>query len=425
MKKNKNDQAWEALFDAENINLKIQRDGIAFIDANSMKRFREPRLMAKIDTIDLLPKVFKKHKVSILPIKNGEYILFRDPDNHSFITMPDEFDSLEIVYHEPSVDLSKFDSFENLDNLNESQALDSAVVASIIKDFTEEREIWMTIRGRQFTGDFNVFLPSIRRSQTVSHVQIEVDAGFESNNAIYLFEAKIGKRQNFNVRQLLYPYMEWNRKSSKKVVPIFFFFTNGLYYLFQFNLSDALGSTQIIKQACYSLSEKEEFNLTELILSIKSPVDEKPDIPFPQADDLDKVIDTLSLVSQGYKTKQEISEVLEFDERQGDYYANAARYLELLDRKDNDFIITKLGEEFIKIKTRSKRGFFIARQLILKPVFNILFHNLVKANYDINLLSQENIVATIASQKDLSDSTLRRRASTVKKWIEWVLSHAE
>ncbi len=425
MKKTKNDLAWEALFEAENINQKICCDGYAYVNAMSMKRFREPRLMAKIDTIDLLPKVFKKTKVSILPIKNGEYILFRDPDNHSFIKMPDEFDSLAINYHQSSINLANFDSFENLENLNESQALDSALVASIIKDFTGEKEIWLTIRGRQFTGDFDIFIPSIQRSQSISQVQIEVDAGFESANSIYIFEAKIGKRGNFNIRQLLYPYLEWNRKSSKKIIPVFFFFTNGLYYLFQFDLASSLNSTQILKKACYSLSKKEKFDLAEMILSIKPVVNDKIAIPFPQADDLNKVIDTVSLVNQGYKTKQDISDVLEFDERQGDYYANAARYLGLLDRRNSEFYLTETGRNLIKTKTRTERGKFLSRQLIQKPVFNKLFHHLLRTEFDLNSLNQEEIMNIISSQEDLSVSTLRRRALSVRKWIGWVLSHAE
>ena len=52
-------------------------------------------------------------------------------------------------------------------------------------------------------------------------------------------------------------------------------------------------------------------------------------IPFPQANDLDKVADLVSMSEADIITKESIADLFEFDERQGDYYANAARYIGL------------------------------------------------------------------------------------------------
>ncbi len=58
-------------------------------------------------------------------------------------------------------------------------------------------------------------------------------------------------------------------------------------------------------------------------------------MPFPQANDIDKIIDLILNFNNGLNNKWAISEFFGFDERQGDYYGNAAVYLGLL-QKNND-----------------------------------------------------------------------------------------
>ncbi|WP_413172904.1 type II restriction enzyme [Anabaena azotica] len=66
--KNKNDIAWEALFEKYSILENIYEIGYFEIESNSINEFRESRLMAKFDHYDTLPTIFKQHKLSILPI---------------------------------------------------------------------------------------------------------------------------------------------------------------------------------------------------------------------------------------------------------------------------------------------------------------------------------------------------------------------
>jgi hypothetical protein len=420
----KNDNAWEKLFKDNNLLSIIQDKGIAYVTADLMKKYREPRLMAKIDTCELLPKVFKSNKLSILPIKNGEYAIFRDPHKQSFFKFPEDFDQIEVKQHDPSLSLTGFDSFRNLEDLNESQALDLALMSSIIKSFTNENKLWLTIRGRHFTRDFKVKIPSIQQYLDVSRVQIEIDAGYESENAIYIFEAKIGKRENFNVRQLLFPYLEWKNRTLKPVIPVFFFFTNGFYYLFQFDLGYSLDASRIVKQSCYTLSSKRKIDIRSLI--IDSSVDKSlvENIPFPQANDLDKVIDTVSIVNQGYVDKESLSEVFEFDERQGDYYGNAARFLGFLDRKDKEFLLTNEGKRLIQLKSPYERASLVVSQLVMRPVFHQIFQKLLYYDLDFDLLDSINISQIIADNTALTGKTPARRASTVKQWIRWISTYA-
>jgi len=421
---NKNDSAWATLFKETKILSEISDNGFSSITADIMRKYREPRLMAKIDTIELLPNVFKSNELSILPIKNGEYIIFKDPQYQGFFNFPDDLDQIKVNQHIPAVSLSNFDSFQDSNNLSEAQALDTALMSSIIKTFTDEKNLWLTIRGRHFTKDFKVNIPYLQRYIDVSKVQIEIDAGYESENAIYILEAKIGKRGNFNIRQLLYPYLDWEKRTSKKVIPIFFFFTNGFYYLFKFDLGDSLDASKITKQACYTLYEIKGFNLNHIIENAVLDRSSGKDVPFPQANDLDKVIDTVSLVGQGYINKNDISEVLEFDERQGDYYANAARFIGFLDRVDNEFSLTNNGERLLRLGAPSKRADFIAEQLVMRPVFFEVFKQLYELGNNAELLDKIDINSFIEEYTNLTGSTPERRSSTVKHWIKWVYRYA-
>lgn len=420
-----NDLAWENLINETDLIPKVKKAGLTYITANEMKKYREPRLMAKIDTKELLPKVFNRNNLSILPVRNGEYAIFYDPKRLSFFNFRNGFDQLPVIQYAPAVNFSKFESFENLENLNESQALDTALMASIIKHFTNEDDLWLTLRGRHYSKNFKVFVPSITQFIRVSGVQIEIDAGYESEKAIYIFEAKIGKRENFNIRQLLFPYLEWKNRTSKPVIPIFFFFSNGYYYLFQFNLTESLDESSIIKQACYTLSDIQSFHIENEIKEAKLEESLVEGIPFPQANDLDKVIDTISLVHQGYDNKEDIAEILEFDTRQGDYYANAASYIGFLNREDNRYSLTKEGETFLKLQSPSERAKDIVRQLVKRPVFFQIFQYLLNGELNLVFLDNINIPNIIRDSTGLTGSTITRRANTVRNWMRWIFKYVK
>ena len=98
-------------------------------------------------------------------------------------------------------------------------------------------------------------------------MQIEVDGGYESRDAIYLVEAKTGRRADFHIRQLYYPYLEWSARSAKRIVPIFFFVTNGKFYFFEFRFEQAFGALSIVRAESYVIDEspKARLRLAELM----------------------------------------------------------------------------------------------------------------------------------------------------------------
>lgn len=424
----KNEAAWEKVFEQLDLLKELDVKGYAYVTADDLIKYREPRLMAKLDTQEIRPDIFKKHHLTIFPVKNGEYIIFKDPELKSYYKFNSLLDDAVIEEYNSALDMSDFQTLSNSKISSESQAIDFAYLVSLLKTFTGEEELFLTIRGRLFSDSFNFKVPKYNLSVDVSKVQIEVDAGYESRERIYIIEAKVGKRGNFHIRQLYYPFKDWSIKTTKEVIPIFFTYTNGLFYFTQFKFGDNFGDLTIVKNKCFIVNEHliKVVNLQRLF---KSTVIAKETIPYPQADDLDKVIDIVTNFSdEELYNKQNIAAYFEFDERQGDYYANAAIYLGFLERKEGrtgEFELTDTGDKLANCNNRSQRNLLLLKQLLKKPSFNELFSIIIKNKSDFQSLSIDTIESVIRKNTTLTANTPKRRASTVKSWLNWITKNLE
>lgn len=422
----KNDIAWKKFFDDTDVQEEIERTGYAYIQAGDLKRItgREPRLMAKQDTLKSRPEIFQDHDIVIFPVRNGQYILFPDRDDKSYFKFSQS--DLEILpeLYQPQTDLHAYDAYPGNQSMNESQAIDFAYISSLLKAFTGEESLFLTIRGRMYSGGFNLSLPDTEHTAEITGVQIEVDAGYESKDAIYLIEAKTGKRTDFHIRQLYYPYLEWSRRSSKKIIPIFLFYSNAKYYFYEFEFSDHFGDWKLVRSKCYAVNESPiaPIDLYSLADNITIP---EPDVPYPQANDVDKVIDLISFVGMGFNTKEELAQQFDFDDRQGDYYANAARYLGFLEKDDIEFKLTDLGKKFFDIDSSSNRTSLLIQQLFQYPTFRGVLRLLVGSDLQLDSIPTGKIATIIEEYTQLSGSTPLRRASTVRSWMKWVLAHTD
>jgi hypothetical protein len=257
-------------------------------------------------------------------------------------------------------------------------------------------------------------------------VQIEVDAGYESNRAIYLIEAKVGKRDSFHIRQLYYPYLEWSNRSWKKIVPIFLVYSNGKYYLSEFSFGRNFGDLAIARKACYTINESPTpyVDIPELLLRIPEEGEPKG-VPYPQANDLDKVVDSIKLIGDGADDKTQLAEFFEFEERQGDYYANAGCYLGFVERERHRFTLTPLGRKFVQLESFSERTKALLSQMLARPTFRAVFHLLVAKEFKPENIENAEIARIIESHTTLTGTTPLRRASTVRSWMKWVLESCQ
>ncbi len=421
----KNDLAWDRFFSRTGSLAEISENGFVYINAVDMKSLgeREPRLMAKHDTIAVTPKIFRDNNLSLFPVRNGVYVVFKDHTHRTYYDIPPQIYSAQPIAHNSSVDLASFDAYPGDQRLNESQAIDFGYISRLLHQFTGESTLNLAIRGRSYSGEFSFRLPDVEHCAEVSSVQIEIDAGYESENSIYLIEAKVGRRSDFHIRQLYYPYLEWSRRSNKRIVPIFLAFTNGKYYLTEFAFSDAFGAISATRAKCYQLSyaRPTQVDLQRVLNSIQEAVE--PNIPYPQANDLDKVIDLVNAVSSGTRDNTSLADLFEFDERQGDYYANAAIYLNLAYRESHVFQLTDTGKRFLSFKNASDRNRLLVQQMVSRPTLRRILYLLIGRDYQLEQISNAEIAEVIERYTVLTGSTPSRRASTIRQWLKWLIDN--
>lgn len=392
------EQAWNRIFETIPIVEGVNRDGFFDLTNTQIKVFKEPRIMCKIDFREHLPKVMKDEGLSILAIKNGTYRIAR---NSPFIDLNENIISdIEFVTFPTS-----FVSLDPNSITSESAALDVAKISGML-DLVVGEHTDLSIRGRKYCNlDFNIG----EINYPVSGVQVEVDGGYEGNTSINLIEAKIGGRNNINIRQLLYPQLYWQSLARYKSVSSFIFqYQNGLYRFIPFKYDGSHCSVNHSAERVFRIVEN---NLAFDIYSVQindSLTDSNA--PFPQADDFIKLITFLIKIGQkDGLSKEEVG--LEFDlvPRQIDYYLNGLRWMKLItiDESKNVYL-TNIGKEMFSMSDRNRMIAFS------KIIFsNQIFHTYLRDQ--ITPISQE----VRARFRLDEDSLYNRRMATVKAWTKY------
>ncbi|MBS1993268.1 MAG: hypothetical protein JSS83_22285 [Cyanobacteria bacterium SZAS LIN-3] len=424
-----NDTAWANFFDRSEILAEIKWNGFAYVSADELrdKGGREPRLMAKLDTLAERPQIFEQYDLNILPVQNGQYVLFQDRENRSYFPFKSLLDEVQVEAFDSQIDLPSFDTFPLNRAFSESQAIDFAYVSSLLQHFCQCQTMYLSIRGRLSSGSFPLILPDFENRIEVSNVQIEVDSGYENDDQIVLLEAKIGRRTDFHIRQLVFPYLQWSARTKKKIRPIFLTYSNGQYVLTEFAVGMTYGELEVVSNRAFTVNDSEVavINLAQSLQSVEED-GEPVQIPFPQANDMDKVIDTIQLIDLGLNTKSAIAEFFEFGERQSYYYTDAGRYLGLVEKVGQSFVLTEAGREFQTLAARTQRTKAIFRQMMRRPSLRAALQLVSTRQFDLTTVSDAEIAEIIMKHScpNLSRSTSLRRASTLRKWFRWLLKNS-
>jgi len=418
--------AWQRLFAKLPILDAVAKDGLCFVSADQLKTYggREPRLMAKIDTLAEVPSILAENGLALFPVRNGHYVLFPDPEQKCFFRFPKD-ENLPLRSFQSKVDLNQFDTYPSMRLASESQALDFAFISSLLTTFCGDESMRLTMRGRFFSNAFDFLTPIKPQTIAVDRVQIEIDAGYEGDKGLYLIEAKRGRRDNFHIRQLWYPYLHWAAHTQKPVMPIFFAYSNGQYFLTEMGIGQAYGDLHILRNRAYCLeaAPQPEIHFSELLKKIEVGVE--PEIQFPQANDLDKVVDVVLATANGPITKTYIAELFDMDERQGDYYGSAGCYLGLLKRQHGQYELTETGQNFSTLKTRCERTQAMVWGILRQPCFNQAMKLVMERNFRVEKIFPNEFAHIIAAQGKLSGTTPLRRASTLRAWMVWIFENVK
>lgn len=372
---------------------------------------REPRLMSKFDTRESRPAALVR--ATILPITNGKYAIL---SGDGYADMPR---ATSVKYWRASPNARALGTLPwDTGPTSESQLLDMANASGLLHDFLGDSSALLTIRGRLRSPAFEFEFETRHGPVPISvdGVQVEVDSGFEGS-AIHLIEAKLGARTNFHIRQLYYPLRMWSTLvPRKRVDALFLTWSNRCFSLrkFRFDPLDRYQALRLTDATDYFLDEPTELPSLEALLETTSEQD-APNLPFPQADDLRRVVDVVDAVASGITTRAGLAARFDLNERQADYYANAAAFLGLIHRGSDGFEITSVGKKLVTA-CLSTRQLLLIRQILRRPVFRCAALTLCKTG---KFPSREQISEWIEHSTRLRGDTLSRRATTVISWIRW------
>jgi hypothetical protein len=240
-----NSNSWKAIFDKYEI-IKHDFDEVPYIiSAEQIKQAtshftktneREVRILCKQDSREDRPDVFIENNLFLLPIRNGEYAIVK---GEGYFDIP-EIQSLVKIY-QSKLDFRLDTSFVGN---SEMQHLDFAYAASLIRTFLDDNSLVLTIRGRKYTPKFSFKVGN--QEITAESVQTEVDAGYEGKSQVVLIEAKNSSTKNTIIRQLFYPYRQWQHHTEKQVKTLFFEKRENYYSLWQFEFQDINDYNSII-----------------------------------------------------------------------------------------------------------------------------------------------------------------------------------
>ena len=384
--------------------------------------------MTKFDEYSSLPEIFKKEHLSILSISRTEYMIGKFA-LYMAIAYDEKTDPLSVE----RINLESLDP-ENL--YSESSALLFAFNSSLLRNALRTSELNFTLNGRMSSKEFS-FSVSLKdaegndvgvRKIPISNAQIEIDAGFESEDKLYILEAKSHHVEDINLRQLYFPYRVWSKKVSKEVVPVFFIYTDSTFYIHvcKFEDPDNINSLRILSSSKYVVADDVMTmeDIDEIYNNVEPGV--YSDVTFPQANSFGKIMDLLQLLNVNESmTKEEIAQHFMFDVRQSDYYANAAKFLGLVQKNMGVSSLTDLGKKIVKMPYRQKHKEIFS--LILRDIVFYKSYEYIKLHSDSPPIPfvEELILKYHPPKKKADGDTPWRRAGSVASWLKWMVELTE
>lgn len=147
----------------------------------------------------------------------------------------------------------------------------------------------------------------------------------------------------------------------------------------------------------------------------------KKKAPFPQADDFEKVISIINIDDVNrVKDKIYVSNLLgHISDRQVAYYTSACFYLGILDENK---CFTSMGEE-LRNKNIIEQEIALCMLLVKNDIFSeIYFTEKIFGSK----LEKEDIIVIMKNNNVHfeSDEMYKRRATTVRSWVDWLEERA-
>lgn len=418
-------QAWQTIFDRYKVVEAIKRDGHFDITADKLKAVggKEPRLMAKWDSSFSVPEIFTKNGLGLIATSRGGYRIGAFNVFHKVET--DILNATQIQSRQvPSWMLSLK---KELRDRSEPGLLSACYASGIIREYVdrESTDILPGIFGRLTTDRFDFTLGAInggRETISCDGTQFEIDASYESPEALLIVEAKNVLLEDFNLRQLYFPWRYLYEKTNKIIRPLFIMRSNEVISVceYAFGKVDEMDSIKLVSAKRYSFADTEitTQDLRDTLASIRRPK-KASNLIFPQADRMELVIDLCERLRNAPADADDIADELNYVHRQGQYYGRAAHFLGLVEKTKSSYRLTAEGKRIFNLPYK-QRQLAIAKQFLQYRAFV----NCLKSLLEHSVMPDMDTVAKwiVEDKWPMSGTTPKRRASTVIGWIRWLVN---
>jgi hypothetical protein len=364
----------------------------------------EPRLMAKMDTLEELPRIFRNNDLFLLPISRQGYVIVKGDGYHQ----------LEKIVEPAKIHRTSYPfPISCSDVTSERVYLDYAFSSGLLAKVVGVNNLNISFGDKRTTPSFSF---SVNGSDvSVNQAQIEIDAVYENEEEIIIVEAKIGIPNTFNIKQLYYPLRTlYGRK--KRVRNFFFCFDPDhkiyLFWEYRFRSHQDFESIELVKCTQYKIELAE-------IISAKDYRKIKPSIKsdIPQANDVNKIIQFPYRVFDGYDTSRKMTDAFCFVERQSSYYRQAAEILGLVTTYQNRYRLTATGEKLLGLPPEQK-SMFVCKLLLGFAIMNEIFLQISVEHSKV--VTKQDIINILRNRSQLTGDTLGRRAQTILAWFRWI-----
>jgi DNA adenine methylase len=394
------------------------------VTASRVKRItgEEPRLVAKMDTRQDLPRKLADGGYFVLPVSGSKYA----------IVPGDGYHDLERVAS-PAMDFRPEREVPVTVALQagESAAIQTALYTGLLEKVIGVPRLRETLHNDRVTLKGVTIRYGSSWSLPVNGARVEVDAGFENHDEFFVFECKNWRQSelsNFNIRQLFFPQLRAHKELKEAGydwrVRSFFLDVEpdtSIYRFWEYRFDDPFdyASIQLERSIAFRLVQDRARSPGKLLEQLLLQEPRTTDY-VPQANDATKLLTLIQGVAEGFATTGEIAERFRFDPRQSSYYGEAAEELGLIERhKGEGYALTAAGIKIARLPTdQATRS--VIEQIFTLPVFRDIAETAIKTRTTVFYPDDLLPIVRRAGHGRYNETTTRRRSQSVASWLNWI-----
>ena len=409
------DTVWESLLAAH----PAPEGGPARIPAAALTAALGTSLRAELDRSGQTPLALRRAGLSLLPLSPEEYAV-GPLDTHRAISYSDARPS--------SIAAPGLESLRYVRLSEPEDVLRFCLCAGVFDHLTGGRA-QLTAGGPISCGRFDFRIgsaadPTAPFPLSAADVPAEV-WGVEGPEAFCLCAVRTTAVDALPIHQLYYPYRLWRDRLRKPVIPVLLVHTNDLFHLFRYAFADDGDSSSLtlVEHQAYAPADRSITVADVRDLWRRTAPGPEPELPFPQADTFPRVVDLLSILAPGPVSRDAAPFRCGLDPRQTDFYINACQYLGLAEsRQEADGVSLRLSDEGQRVMALpwQQRELALMEHILRRPVFHKAFGRALQLG---DAPNKELVIRMMLEcGLPLNETTMDRRASTVRGWVSWMLS---